>query len=326
MLSTFARASCSRTRIHGYHSFARTSLCPLRPTSANSLRQLRPYTTPPTPTPGPKPTPEPHTTIASELTHPLPPPITQTQTSILDKYLPTWAAGAKPYLLLTRIDKPIGSLLLYWPCAWSITLASTINHLPPTVPLFYMGIFGVGALVMRGAGCTVNDMWDVKYDKAVERTMGRPLAAGDITQFQALCFLGGQLGVGLAVLTQLNWYSYVPPLPNSDVWKTANDRIVLGASSLGFVALYPLMKRITYYPQVFFCTSISRGFSTRRAQLMPSPDIQLGSYVRLVSRSRGCGLVNRDSHVLWWNSLGNHVRSHIRSSGPSTCLDHISRS
>jgi len=86
-------------------------------------------------------------------------------------------------------------------------MASTINHLPPSVPLFYMGLFGVGALVMRGAGCTVNDMWDVEFDKAVERTKGRPLAAGDVTQFGALCFLGGQLGVGLAVLTQLNWYS-----------------------------------------------------------------------------------------------------------------------
>ena len=86
-------------------------------------------------------------------------------------------------------------------------MASTINHLPPTVPLFYMGLFGVGALVMRGAGCTVNDMWDVDFDKAVERTKGRPLANGDVTQFQALCFLGGQLGVGLVVLTQLNWYS-----------------------------------------------------------------------------------------------------------------------
>lgn len=60
---------------------------------------------------------------------------------------------------------------------------------------------------MRGAGCTINDMWDVKFDKAVERTQGRPLARGDITQFQALTFLGGQLSLGLAVLSQLNWYS-----------------------------------------------------------------------------------------------------------------------
>lgn len=88
-------------------------------------------------------------------------------------------------------------------------MASTVHHLPPSVPAFYMALFGIGALVMRGAGCTVNDMWDVKYDKAVERTKTRPLARGDVSQFQALTFLGGQLSLGLAVLTQLNWYSCV---------------------------------------------------------------------------------------------------------------------
>lgn len=86
---------------------------------------------------------------------------------------------------------------------------------------------------MRGAGCTINDMWDWKMDAKVERTKTRPLAAGDVTQFGALTFLGAQLTAGLAVLTQLNWYS-----------------IVLGASSLGLVVIYPFMKRITYFPQV----------------------------------------------------------------------------
>ncbi|ORX36298.1 UbiA prenyltransferase family-domain-containing protein [Kockovaella imperatae] len=152
--------------------------------------------------------------------------------TIWDKVLPRWAAGAKPYLLISRVDKPIGWILLYWPCAWSITMASTVHHLPPTVPAFYMTLFAVGAMVMRGAGCTINDMWDQKFDKAVERTRWRPLANGDMTQFQALSFLGAQLSVGLLVLTQLNWYS-----------------IVLGASSLGLVVVYPFMKRITYYPQ-----------------------------------------------------------------------------
>ena len=94
-------------------------------------------------------------------------------------------------------------------------------------------LFGVGAIVMRGAGCTINDMWDVKMDRMVERTKTRPLAAGEITQFQALCFLGLQLSIGLAVLVNLNLYS-----------------IALGASSLGVVVLYPLMKRVTYWPQL----------------------------------------------------------------------------
>ncbi|KAK0520167.1 Para-hydroxybenzoate--polyprenyltransferase, mitochondrial precursor (PHB:polyprenyltransferase) [Tilletia horrida] len=85
---------------------------------------------------------------------------------------------------------------------------------------------------MRGAGCTINDMWDVKYDRMVERTSSRPLAAGELTMFQAWSFLGLQLSGGLAVLLNLNWYS-----------------IALGASSLSLVIIYPLMKRITYWPQ-----------------------------------------------------------------------------
>lgn len=108
--------------------------------------------------------------------------------------------------------------------AWSITLASTAVQAPITTPLWYMFLFGTGAVIMRGAGCTINDMWDTRIDRAVgqsgsrwkprsssrrvliDRTKLRPLAAGDITQFQALCFLGAQLSAGLAVLTQLNWY------------------------------------------------------------------------------------------------------------------------
>uniref|UniRef100_V5EQK8 4-hydroxybenzoate polyprenyltransferase, mitochondrial n=1 Tax=Kalmanozyma brasiliensis (strain GHG001) TaxID=1365824 RepID=V5EQK8_KALBG len=139
----------------------------------------------------------------------------------------------QPYLALSRIDKPIGTWLLYWPCAWSIVLASHTLGLSYTTPLFYTMLFGVGAIVMRGAGCTINDMWDVKMDRMVERTKTRPLAAGDVTQFQALCFLGVQLSAGLAVLVNLNLYS-----------------IVLGAGSLGVVVLYPLMKRVTYWPQL----------------------------------------------------------------------------
>jgi len=131
-----------------------------------------------------------------------------------------------------RIDKPIGTMLLYWPCAWAITMASTAVAAPLTTPLWYMALFGVGAMIMRGAGCTINDMWDMKIDRAVDRTKLRPLAAGDVTPFQALCFLGVQLSAGLAILTQLNLYS-----------------IALGATSLSLVVLYPFMKRVTYYPQ-----------------------------------------------------------------------------
>ncbi|GAV99160.1 4-hydroxybenzoate polyprenyl transferase [Lentinula edodes] len=138
-------------------------------------------------------------------------------------------------MYLTRIDKPIGTLLLFYPCTYSL-------HTPVTTPLVYTVLFGTGALVMRGAGCTINDMWDQRLDRAVERTRERPLARDDITQRQALIFLAGQLGIGLGVLLQLNWYS-----------------ILLGASSLSVVTIYPLMKRITHWPQAVLGLAFNWG-------------------------------------------------------------------
>merc|ERR1719318_778041 len=135
----------------------------------------------------------------------------------------------QPFLRLARLDKPIGTWLLFWPCGWSLCLASPAGQLPD---LTMLAIFGVGAFVMRGAGCTINDMWDKNIDKEVERTRDRPITSGQVTMFDALVFLGGQLGVGLLILLQLNWYS-----------------VLLGAASLSLVVTYPLMKRFTYYPQ-----------------------------------------------------------------------------
>ncbi|KAI0375788.1 4-hydroxybenzoate polyprenyl transferase [Pilatotrama ljubarskyi] len=148
----------------------------------------------------------------------------------------------RPYLYLTRIDKPIGTLLLFYPCAWSITMASYALQAPLSTPLTYISLFGLGALIMRGAGCTINDMWDRNLDKGVERTKTRPLAAGDITPAQAVGFLGLQLTAGLGVLTQLNWYS-----------------IFLGASSLSVVTIYPFMKRVTYWPQAVLGLAFNWG-------------------------------------------------------------------
>ncbi|TDL29242.1 4-hydroxybenzoate polyprenyl transferase [Rickenella mellea] len=156
----------------------------------------------------------------------------------IDKLPTRW----KPYAYLTRIDKPIGTLLLFYPCTWSITMASYALHAPLTTPLTYISLFGIGALIMRGAGCTINDLWDRKLDKAVERTKERPLARGDITPAQAFAFLGVQLTAGLGVLLQLNWYS-----------------ILLGTSSLSVVAVYPFMKRITYWPQAVLGLAFNWG-------------------------------------------------------------------
>ncbi|XP_005292160.1 4-hydroxybenzoate polyprenyltransferase, mitochondrial isoform X1 [Chrysemys picta bellii] len=145
----------------------------------------------------------------------------------------------QPYLRLMRLDKPIGTWLLYLPCTWSIGLAAE----PGCFPDWYMlSLFGTGAVLMRGAGCTINDMWDRDYDKKVLRTASRPIAVGDISTFQSFVFLGGQLSLALCVLLCLNYYS-----------------IALGAASLSLVITYPLMKRITYWPQLVLGLTFNWG-------------------------------------------------------------------
>ncbi|NXP76790.1 COQ2 protein, partial [Ramphastos sulfuratus] len=145
----------------------------------------------------------------------------------------------QPYLRLMRLHQPAGTWLLYLPCSWSIALAAAPGCLPDGRML---ALFGVGAVLMRGAGCTINDMWDRDYDRKVTRTASRPLAAGDISTFQSFVFLGGQLSLALCVLLCLNYYS-----------------ILLGAASLSLVVTYPLMKRITYWPQLFLGLTFNWG-------------------------------------------------------------------
>lgn len=146
------------------------------------------------------------------------------QTSWIDRFAP---AAAKPYLRLARLDRPIGTWLLLLPCWWSTALAS------PSWPDPWLFIlFAVGAVVMRGAGCTLNDIADRDYDKNVQRTADRPIPSGQITVKQAMAFLVLLCFIGLAVLLQLNLFT-----------------IFLGAASLLLVAIYPFMKRITYWPQ-----------------------------------------------------------------------------
>ncbi|KAK3734140.1 hypothetical protein RRG08_000052 [Elysia crispata] len=145
----------------------------------------------------------------------------------------------QPYLRLIRMDKPIGTWLLYWPCTWSIALAAQPGTLPD---LYLLALFGAGAFFMRGSGCIINDMWDKDFDEKVERTKTRPLANGDLTQFQALVFLGSQLSCALAILLQLNLYS-----------------VILGASSMALVVTYPLAKRYTYWPQLILGLTLNWG-------------------------------------------------------------------
>jgi len=107
------------------------------------------------------------------------------------------------YLALVRADKPIGTYLLLAPCAWSIALAADAGSLPD---LRMLALFTTGAFGMRGAGCIVNDLWDMRIDRLVERTRSRPLASGAVSVPEAVALLGAHLAVGLGVLTQLNMY------------------------------------------------------------------------------------------------------------------------
>lgn len=172
----------------------------------------------------------------------------------------------RPYAALARIDKPTGTLLLFLPCTWSLTLAAHAHHLPPSQLAWNVFLFGSGAFIMRGAGCTINDMWDRKLDANVARTKDRPLASGQVTPFQALCFTGVQLSAGLAILLQLNMYS-----------------IALGASSLALVVVYPFMKRITYWPQfvlgLAFNWGALLGWSAMTGSLQGASQVLLPLYL-----------------------------------------------
>jgi len=155
----------------------------------------------------------------------------------LDRLMPT-AVG--PYLRLARLDRPIGTWLLLFPCWWSLALAA--RGWPDGRWLWLAALFAVGAVVMRGAGCTVNDILDRDLDAQVERTRGRPIPSGQVTGRQALAFMAFQMLLGLAVLLQL-----------------APFAIGLGVASLVLVFTYPLMKRVTWWPQAFLGLAFNWG-------------------------------------------------------------------
>jgi 4-hydroxybenzoate polyprenyltransferase len=146
-----------------------------------------------------------------------------------DGWIARLPPAAQPFALLARLDRPIGAWLLFLPGLWSILLA----HQRLWLSLWLILLFGVGAIVMRGAGCVVNDLWDRKLDRAVARTAARPLAAGTVSVPGALGFLVGLLLIGLLILLQLNRAAQIT-----------------GAASLLLVALYPAAKRVTWFPQI----------------------------------------------------------------------------
>jgi len=160
------------------------------------------------------------------------------QDNWVDRYFPELL---KPFGRLARYDRPIGFWLLFWPCAFSLAMAAM------AVPArgfnwWTLLLMFVGAVAMRGAGCTLNDIVDADLDAQVERTRSRPIPSGDLSKQQAALFLSAQLLVGFVILCQFNWLT-----------------IGLGVLSLVLVAIYPFMKRITRWPQPFLGPAFPRG-------------------------------------------------------------------
>jgi 4-hydroxybenzoate polyprenyltransferase len=150
-------------------------------------------------------------------------------------------ALVRPYLRLARLDRPIGSWLLLLPCWWSAALAAVHAGAAGPNP-WHLVLFAIGTVAMRGAGCTWNDIVDRDIDARVERTRSRPIPSGQVSLKAATAFLALQALVGLAVLLQFNRFA-----------------IATGVASLAIVAIYPFMKRITWWPQIVLGLAFSWG-------------------------------------------------------------------
>jgi 4-hydroxybenzoate polyprenyltransferase len=148
----------------------------------------------------------------------------------------------KPYAVLMRLDRPIGWWLLLLPAWWGIVLGANGAQGMVLSDIRLMVLFLIGAMIMRGAGCVINDLWDRDLDKQVERTKSRPLASGQIPIYKAAIFLGYLLFCGFIILLM-----------------TSGVTIALGFLSMLFVATYPLMKRITWWPQAFLGVTFNFG-------------------------------------------------------------------
>jgi 4-hydroxybenzoate polyprenyltransferase len=165
-----------------------------------------------------------------------------TKPTVPQRFVNSLPPSVKPYAELMRLDKPIGTWLLYSPCTWSVTMGAYATSAPLSYTAWTLGLMGIGAVVMRGAGCTINDLLDRNLDAHVERTVNRPIASGAVSVPQAVTFLGAQCFAGLGVLLSL---------PSECFW--------LATASLPLIFTYPLFKRFTYYPQASLSTCFTWG-------------------------------------------------------------------
>ena len=145
------------------------------------------------------------------------------------------------FIQLTRLNKPIGFLLLFWPCAWGLTLAYYFSG-ETNLYLKHILLFFLGSVLMRSAGCIFNDIVDRDLDKKVQRTKERPVASGKVSVSEAFIYIVFLCLVAFLILLQFNWLT-----------------IVLGISSMVLVFAYPFMKRITYWPQLFLGLTFNWG-------------------------------------------------------------------
>ena len=165
---------------------------------------------------------------------------------VADAYTRNWVddrapAFAQPYLRLSRADRPIGTWLLYIPCIWGVLLAAGATGFRPE-DLWLIFSMGLGAILMRGAGCTWNDLTDRDFDAQVARTRSRPLPSGQVTPRQAAIWMAAQAGAAFLILLTYN-----------------GAAVIWGVASLALVAIYPFAKRFTWWPQAFLGLAFNWG-------------------------------------------------------------------
>ena len=147
----------------------------------------------------------------------------------------------KIFIELTRLNKPIGFMLLFWPCSWGLAFANSFNH-NTEIFVYYLILFFLGSVLMRSAGCIFNDIVDKDFDKKVERTKKRPIASGNISVLQSFFYVIILCIIAFLILIQFNFLT-----------------ISLGLSSMFLAFAYPYMKRITYWPQLFLGITFNWG-------------------------------------------------------------------
>ena len=159
------------------------------------------------------------------------------------------------FLELTRMKKPIGYMLLFWPCSWGLTLVYDFSENLNTY-LFYLILFFLGSVLMRSAGCIVNDILDKKFDKKVIRTKNRPIASGKISNFRGILYTAALCFLALLVLINFNHFT-----------------IFLALASMPLAFTYPLMKRYTYWPQLFLGITFNYGLILGWTSINPEINI-----------------------------------------------------